>query len=186
MLAGPNGAGKSTFYEAYLSHLPLPFLNADLLARETGLDAYAAAREIGAIRDYFVQRKCGFISETVLSDPIGDKVAFLSSAVREGFDVELIFIGIETVGLAEQRVLDRVGAGGHDVPREKLRARYPRTLENLKRAIQQLPLVTIYDNSDDENPYQFVAEFRGGKLLRHRKPPFPAWVQEFCPKGAAE
>jgi predicted ABC-type ATPase len=34
LLAGPNGAGKSTFYEAHLQNSGLPFLNADIVAKE--------------------------------------------------------------------------------------------------------------------------------------------------------
>ena len=46
MLAGPNGAGKSTFYQTYLAGLGLPFLNADVLAAEVGMEAYEAAAHI--------------------------------------------------------------------------------------------------------------------------------------------
>ena len=87
MLAGPNGAGKSTFYEAYLKRLGLPFLNADVLARETGLDAYEAARTIAAIRDGCIERRESFVTETVFSDPQGEKVAVLGRAAEAGFDV---------------------------------------------------------------------------------------------------
>jgi len=34
ILAGGNGAGKSTFYNTQLKLLNLPFINADILARE--------------------------------------------------------------------------------------------------------------------------------------------------------
>ena len=33
-IAGPNGAGKSTFYELHLAAAGLPFVNADVIARE--------------------------------------------------------------------------------------------------------------------------------------------------------
>ena len=46
MLAGPNGAGKSTFFTSYLARLGLPFLNADVLAARTGMDAYEAAAQL--------------------------------------------------------------------------------------------------------------------------------------------
>ena len=57
MLAGPNGAGKTTFYEAHLKQLGLPFLNADVLAQATGLNAYSAAQTIAAIRDQWIEKK---------------------------------------------------------------------------------------------------------------------------------
>ena len=44
LLGGPNGAGKSTYYELHLSSIGLPFLNADVLAAESGMDSFEAAR----------------------------------------------------------------------------------------------------------------------------------------------
>ena len=96
MLAGPNSAGKSTFYESYLSVLGLPFLNADVLASVMGLAAYeAAARIAGRPPIRQLGRRMGFVTETVLSDPVGSKVDFLAEAAASGFDVQLIYIGIE-------------------------------------------------------------------------------------------
>ena len=55
MLAAPDGVGKSTFYEAHLASLGLPFLNADVLARSTGLNAYEAAETIAGTRDQMIK-----------------------------------------------------------------------------------------------------------------------------------
>lgn len=182
VLAGPNGAGKSTFFTAFLKDLALPFLNADILARETGIDAYAAAQEITAIREHFVRLKRSFVLETVLSDPVGDKVRFAASAAESSFDVQLIFIGIETPVLSKQRVRDRVAAGGHNVPDEKLEARFKRTLRNLERSIEQLPHVTIYDNTAYNSPFRFVAEFKNGQMTRKGPTPEPCWAQPYLPQ----
>lgn len=177
MLAGPNGAGKSTFLETHLKHLNLPFLNADILARETGLDAYTSAKNIASIRDELIERQDSFITETVLSDPVGEKVQILANASEKGFDVTLIYIGIESSDLSRRRVKTRVQAGGHDVPTEKLQARYERSLDNLERAIHQLPRVLIYDNSSFVNPHLFLAEFRQGNLFRQTEgAAMPKWA----------
>jgi len=162
MLAGPNGAGKSSFYEAYLSGLGLPFLNADVLSLASGMSAYEAAAQVGEFRRVMVERRLGFVTETVLSDPVGEKVDFLADAAAQGFDVHLIFIGIATAAMAVERVKSRVEAGGHDVPVEKILERYERVLKNLERAIALVPRVTIYDNSSFENPYRLIAEYRAG------------------------
>ncbi len=179
MLAGPNGAGKSTFYESYLSGLGLPFLNADVLAKVTGMEAYEAANRIADARKLMVARQLGFVTETEFSDPIGDKVDFLSDASQRGYDVQLIFIGITDAKLCAQRVSTRVKAGGHDVPIEKIMARYGRTLDNLERAIARKLRVTLYDNSSYERPYLFLAEFRDGSLHSQRKGKPPAWAARF-------
>jgi predicted ABC-type ATPase len=56
----------------------------------------------------------------------------------------------------------RVSQGGHDVPDEKLQQRFERTLANLDRAIQSLPLVIVFDNSDLANPYRLEAVYQDG------------------------
>jgi len=178
MLAGPNGAGKSTFHEAYLSDLGLPFLNADELSARTGMGAYEAADQIAALRRLFVERQSGFITESVLSDPVGDKVNFLSEAAAKGFDVHLIFIGIADADLSAERVASRAAAGGHEVPREKIMARFPRTIANLLRAIARLPRVTIYDNSSFDAPFRFLAEYRFGTLVAKSEEDLPEWAGE--------
>jgi predicted ABC-type ATPase len=89
--------------------------------------------------------------------------------------VVLCFIGLESPELSDERVAMRVLQGGHDVPSEKLVARYPRTLENLRRAIRELPRVLVFDNSDLGRPFKKVAEYDGGKAIELNEP-IPAWL----------
>ena len=174
-LAGPNGAGKSTFFHAHLAASDLYFLNADDLGRELQLDVSDAAKLANALRVTLAEQRESFIFETVFSDPVGDKVEFLSRAAAQGYAVVLIFIGLHDPELSEQRVAMRVLQGGHDVPSERLAARFPRTMQNLARAIRQLPLVLVYDNSDLANPFRKVAEFRDGKAIDVHEA-VPSWV----------
>lgn len=175
-IAGPNGAGKSTFYEAHLKSCGLRFLNADLFAREFGVDAYEAAHLVGAVRTELVAQRESFIFETVFSDPVGDKLGFLKQAAQSGYAVVLCFIGIDNAEMSSQRVAMRVSQGGHDVPDEKLFARYPRTLANLAVAIRELPCVWIFDNCDLRTPFRQVATFTGGRRV-WVKPPIPSWLK---------
>lgn len=162
MLAGPNGGGKSTFWEAFLSESPLQFLNADVLSVRTGLDSLDAARFLDARRAQLVDEGTSFITETVFSDPYGVKLELLQKAVQAGYDVILVYIGIEPA-LSALRIEQRVLLGGHDVPREKLAGRFARSLENLEQALRFVPLVKIYDNSSVEAPYRLLATFENGK-----------------------
>ena len=174
-IAGPNGAGKSTFYEAVLKPVGLRFVNADVIAAELGIDAYEAADLAGRMRKVLVAQRESFVFETVFSDPVGDKVTFLKDARVAGYTVLLCFVGLENVQLSDDRVAMRVLQGGHDVPTEKLTQRYPRSLANLRRAIEQLPNVWVYDNSDLANPFRKVAEFVDGKCAEEF-PPLPPWL----------
>ncbi len=173
-IAGPNGAGKTTFYEAHLAPAGLRFVNADDLARELGLDAYEAADAAMKLREALLAQRESFVFETVFSDPVGDKLAFLQKAGDQGSTVVLCFIGLASPELSDERVAMRVLQGGHDVPTEKLLARYPRSLENLRRAIRELPQVLVFDNSDLARPFRKVAVFEAGKAIE-RSDPLPPW-----------
>lgn len=175
-VAGPNGAGKTTFYHSHLRAAGLRFVNPDVLAGELTLDPYAAAKVADALRRELVRQRESFVFETVFSDPAADKLSFLKQAIECGYTVILVFIGISGPDVSETRVAMRVSQGGHDVPTEKLVARFPRTLANLRAAICELPHVIIFDNDDLLVPYREVAIFSQGKHVS-LKNPIPSWLQ---------
>jgi predicted ABC-type ATPase len=169
-VAGPNGSGKSTFFEAHLRSSGLRFLNADVIARELDLDAYEAARISAELRTELVNQRESFIFETVFSDPVGEKLAFLKRTAENGYAVVLCFIGISDAGVSEMRVAMRVSQGGHDVPTAKLFERFPRVLANLARALQELPCVLVFDNDDLRTPFRHVATYANGREVHLSKP----------------
>lgn len=180
-LAGPNGAGKTTFYHAHLHCTALRYVNTDLLALELGIDPYSAAEVADRLRRELVAQRESFVFETVFSDPVSEKLIFLKEAARAGYTVVLCFIGISGPGISEERVAMRVSQGGHDVPPEKLTARYPRTLANLRTAIHELPHVWIFDNDDLRTPFRKVAVFQNGHLASRNKS-VPKWLQPMLPE----
>ena len=171
-LAGPNGAGKSTFHQAFLRTTGLRFVNADDIGATLGIDAYEAARVADAVRRQLVVQRESFIFETVFSDPIGEKVSFLEGAAASGYTVVLCFIGVRGPSVSRERVAMRLSQGGHDVPDDKIAARYRRSLANLKRAIAALPIVIVFDNDDLSRPFRRVAEFAHGERV---------WVADSIP-----
>jgi predicted ABC-type ATPase len=174
-LAGSNGAGKTTFYHAHLQAAGLRLINADILALELEVDAYTAAKMARVLGRRLIEQRESFVFETVFSDPVGDKLAFLEHAIAAGYQVVPCFIGLAGPETSEQRVAMRVSQGGHDVPTEKLVTRFPRTLANLKAAIQVLPYVLIFDNEDLKHPYRRVAVYENGKAVFLAQPP-PVWL----------
>jgi predicted ABC-type ATPase len=175
-IAGPNGAGKTTFFHAHLAAAGLRFVNADDLARELEIDAAEAAELAGALRASLVAQRESFVFETVFSDPVGDKVDFLRGAASDGYTVVLCYIGLASAEQSDERVAMRVMQGGHDVPPDRIAARFPRSLANLARAVATLPHVLVYDNSDLSRPYRLVAEYEGGVTVRVLDP--PAWLAQ--------
>ena len=183
-VAGPNGSGKSTFFAEYLEHLGLPCVNADHIARmlrartpkapDDTLDRRAFA-EAERLRAALVEAGVSFCTETVFSDPKGAKLKLLAAARAGGFAVVLIFICLDSAALSIARVRQRVQQGGHGVPEVKLRARFPRTLANMRAAIPIADEAFLFDNSSFDTPYRAVAVYRGGQIVS-RHPPLPSWT----------
>lgn len=180
-LTGSNGAGKTTFYNVHLKPSGLRFLNPDLLSQALGLQPQDAAQAMTALRRELVKQRESFVFETVFSDPVGDKLSFLKEAEKSGYTVVLCFIGLAGPATSEQRVAMRVSQGGHAVPPEKLIARFPRTMANLKAAIRDLSHVFIFDNEDLQTPFCKVAVFDRGKPLYFSRTA-PKWLTAFLPK----
>jgi len=180
VLAGPNGAGKSTFHRLFLQDSGLPFLNADVLQLNTGIDGYEAARAVDAARLAYLEIKAGFITETVFSDPEGRKLAFLHKAIAAGYDVTLIYIGLVGPELAQRRVAQRVASGGHAVPAEKVASRYPRSLANFAKALEFVPAVHLFDNSTLAE-YRRLGVFKNGRLMEKTGGTIPQWARRFFP-----
>jgi predicted ABC-type ATPase len=180
-LAGPNGAGKTTFYYAHLRQAGLRLVNADVLASELRLGAYDAQELATVIRQELVRQGESFVFETVFSDPVGSKLSFLREAAAAGYKVILCCIGTAGPLTSEERVAMRVSQGGHDVPTEKLFARYPRIVRNLESAIRELPHVWIFDNEDLRTPFRLAAVCEGGSVLS-RSTPLPSWLEPLLPE----
>jgi predicted ABC-type ATPase len=186
VLAGPNGAGKSTFHENFIAHHGLPFVNADIIAKDMAskgkqVSDVGAAKLAERIRLGYLKKRKDFCMETVFSDSKGHKRDFLRLAQNVGYVVVLVFIGLDSPEMSHARVKSRVEAGGHAVPPGKLDERFPRTFENLRLAIPHLDYVYLYDNSSYDYPYRPVVLCRFGKFRLLCKM-IPSWVMKALPE----
>lgn len=155
IIAGPNGAGKSTFAREYLPNeagCPL-FVNADLIA--AGLSPFAperaawrAGRVMLAEITEHVRRRESFAFETTLA---GRAYARLIPRWRAaGYSVHLIFLKLDSVELAVERVAVRVAQGGHNVPEPVIRRRFAQGWRNFNEVYRRLvDSWRIYDNSGE-------------------------------------
>ena len=180
LLAGGNGAGKSTFYQTRLQSLGLPFINADVLAKQLYPEqpeqhSYEAAKIAEAMRMQLLKEGRNFCFETVFSHP--SKIDFVAQAKAMGYEIILVFIHLDLVSLNQARIVQRVSNGGHDVPEKKVRGRIPRTLHNIQQILPLCDHSYLLDNSRFDNPFQRIAEIHAGQLLM-QKEPLPVWAQE--------
>jgi predicted ABC-type ATPase len=178
VVAGSNGAGKSTFYQHALAHTGLPFVNADEIARQIrghyiAADdplAYEAMRLADEERQRLIAARHSFIMETVLSDEQGAKLKFFQELTSVGYLMLFIYIRLDNPTLSTLRVMQRVNAGGHDVPDDKLLARFPRTQRNAAAALKMADLALVLDNSDIEHPYRWCETWQHGVLVEQASP----------------
>ncbi|VAW79192.1 hypothetical protein MNBD_GAMMA14-1768 [hydrothermal vent metagenome] len=180
MLTGANGSGKSTLYQQFLAATRLPFINADILARQLDAEnaeamSYKAAMLAEKLRTQLLQAGVSFCFESVFSHP--SKIDFLAAAKALNYEIILVYIHLQNVELNQARVAQRVMQGGHNVPTDKIISRIPRTLRYVKQALPLADVVKLYDNSSHSQPYLAIAQLTRG-TLEIQQNPLPDWACE--------
>lgn len=167
VIAGPNGAGKTTFYDKVLEPAThLEFVNADLIAaqRWPGAEvehAYEASALAATAREELMLSRRSFATETVFSH--SSKVALLADFASAKYLITLHVVLIPE-NLAVARVVSRVARGGHQVPEEKVRARFHRLWRYVGDAVKLSDRAHVYDNTRAATPFRLVASFFGGHV----------------------
>jgi predicted ABC-type ATPase len=178
VFGGPNGSGKSTVTNrlyAALGSLPALYVNADEIAVKHNMTEYDAAVEAERQRREALAKGLSFVVETVMSTR--NKIDFLREAKSAGYHVHLEYLTTQDPDINVARVRNRVLAGGHDVPTEKVVARYHRSMSLLKEAVEIVDTARIYDNSF-ERPVLIVEKTRDQRIIAYTQPPPSAWSEE--------
>ncbi|NOY94531.1 MAG: AAA family ATPase [Deltaproteobacteria bacterium] len=179
-MAGGNGAGKTTFYEHFLAPRGVAFVNADNIARRIApaapeASSYEAARIAERIRYDLLRSGASFCFETVFSHP--SKIDFLAKARALDYEIVLVFIRVQSPQLNLARVAQRVRAGGHGVPDEKVLARLERSEAYVRRALPLVDEALFFDNSSSDDPFRHVATLQAGAVTLHQDP-VPTWISD--------
>ena len=179
ILAGGNGSGKSTFYQQFLSATGLPFINADILAKQLDAEhpeaiSYKAAKLAEKLRLNLLHTGISFCFETVFSHP--SKIDFLAKAKSNGYEIILVYIHLISDQLNQARVAQRVAEGGHNVPTEKIVTRIPRTMQHVRDALLLVDTALFYDNSSYSLPFLSIAILNKGKLQIQQET-LPNWAE---------
>ena len=170
IIAGPNGAGKTTFALKYLFEVAhcRRFINADLIA--SGLSPLSPeAGQIAAGRLFIkeireaIERRESFSFETTLSGRTNSKRMKLLQ--ENGWRVELIYLYLPDVEMSIARVAERVRHGGHDIPRQSILRRYPRSLQNLLEIYASICDSTICLENSSEIPKLVFSQTSDGRII---------------------
>jgi predicted ABC-type ATPase len=129
-----------------------------------------AGKRVLRAAEQLLQDQQSFTVETTLSGVTYLKMAQRAKAA--GYIIMVVFVGTSAVEINIERVKARVIKGGHDVPEEDQRRRYPRTLKNMKRLLPLADFSVIFDNSGDS--HKMIAF--GNKGFLHWREPVPEWA----------
>ena len=170
VIAGPNGAGKTTFALTCLADVAncRNFVNADLIA--AGLSPLSSDREwLAASRLFlreihlYIERREDFAFETTLSGR--GYLRLIRQLLADGWRVDLYYLWLANIEMAIARVAERVAHGGHDIPRDSIIRRYPRSIANLLAHYAPLCSSTIcVDNSAARPEVIFVQDADGRRV----------------------
>ncbi|AEU37690.1 zeta toxin family protein [Granulicella mallensis] len=179
VVAGANGAGKSTLTrfgrETFQS---TAILDPDAIAKDMqisgahGGSAIDAGREVLRRSENFLSKRESFLVETTLSG--NTYLHMMKRAASLGYRLRLLYVGTSDVSVNLQRVKNRVKRGGHDVPEEDQRRRYPRSLENLPKALNLADEAIVFDNSTLIGHNKVIVKDHRGYTFYD---PIPVWAE---------
>lgn len=180
LIAGPNGAGKTTFYETVLApRIAAPFVNADIIQRDEMDDplpeaSYRAAEIAEERRRAHIAAGRSFVTETVFSHP--SKLGLLEDAREAGFRIVVFHLNVASADLAVARVKARRQEGGHTVPEAKIRQRFERNPQLIRKAALFADRAMIFDSSALNDRPVMLLELSNGQMVR-RAETRPDWFE---------
>lgn len=138
-------------------------------------DIYEIAILTDFLRFSLLNTNKTFSFETVFSHP--DKVSFIKISNERGYRAYLYFVSTNSPEINIERVRQRVSEGGHEVPEDKIRKRYHRSLKNLLPAMKLSYRTYIFDNSGKE--LKLLAQVTPMKNLIIEANQLPIWFEKY-------
>lgn len=179
VFAGNNGSGKSTIRNLIVDKLGLNInIDPDALARtissinpenykvSAGKEAIKIAREC-------IQNGRDFSVETTLAG--GNVIRLMREGRKNGYEINMFYVGLSDYKLNIQRVATRVKNGGHDIPKEDIIRRHVTSINNLLVNLELIDYLTVIDNSDSTG--EVVLQVEKGKI-KYRSEVLPQWVRQ--------
>lgn len=164
VFAGPNGSGKSTVTD--LIQIRGEYINADNIKKFIGCTDLEAAQMAEEKRNNCLNAKKDFTFETVLSTD--RNLNLLKKAKAEGYFIKSFYVLTRSADINVKRVLHRTMTGGHDVPEDKIRSRYDRSLKILPELIKVSDICNVYDNTKEPT-----------RIFSKKKDVFRVWENQF-------
>ncbi len=135
--------------------------------------SYEAARIAAARRQEMLEPIGVSRRRRCFSHP--SKLSVIEEAQARGFLVVVMHVGVDSPDLSVARVRARNDEGGHDVPEDKIRARYDRGAPLIRAAVKRADRGMVFDNSGLNTPPRQMLVFARGRLTR-AEPILPDWI----------
>lgn len=181
VLAGVNGAGKSSIGGAVLAAHGVPWFDPDAAARVLRASNPGLTQEAANARAWEFGRRgleralredAAYAFETTLG--ASTITAMLLAGARAGAEIHVWYAGLASPELHLERVRGRVAAGGHDIPEDRIRARYASSRTNLIKLMPHLASLRVHDNSKEGDPKAgrrpqpaLLLHMEGGRVVAH-------------------
>ncbi len=118
----------------------------------------------------FLLQDVSFNQETTLCGK--SIIHTINRAKKLGYQIELYYVGVNSVEIAKERVKQRVKAGGHGIPEKDIERRYIESFEQLKKVLPLCDKVELFDNT---NSFLKLATFINGNCVM-KKDSVPQWA----------
>jgi len=160
VLAGTNGGGKSSIAGALLTEQGVSYFNPDEAAALIGAanpqlsleETQGMAWQQGKrLLERAIAERLDYAFESTLG---GNTItSLLNNAMSSGVEVRIWYVCLTSPELHIARVRARVARGGHDIPEQRIRERYTRSLLNLICLMPKLTELRVFDNTIEADPH---------------------------------
>ena len=156
IFGGVNGADKTTLYELFSKDEQEDFgvrINIDDILSTIGnwqdekAQITAARQSVKNIKKC-LEKRISFNQESTLSGR--GIIQTIKKAKSLGFSIHLLYVYVNSVETAKQRVADRIQRGGHGVPGNLVEKRFTNSIMNLKEIIPLCDKANIFHNDTNE------------------------------------
>lgn len=89
-----------------------------------------------------------------------------------GYQIEMYYVGVDSVKIAKARIATRVLKGGHGISDTDVERRFLESIRNLPKAIKLCDIVEIFDNTDS---FERIARYEQGECVL-KVESCPLWV----------
>lgn len=176
IVAGPNGAGKTTLALARLAER-ITVVNPDVIANSLPrvggrLDERLAGTKAIEWRNRLLAERADFAIETTLAG--NTPIKLMRDAKAADYRITLVYVGLASATLSASRVIARFLRGGHPVPVEHIRRRYPDTMAKLRIAVEIADRAYVFDNSGPQRRLLLNRENGRNKFVSTT---MPSWTK---------